>query len=172
MVREWAFTEVSVAGAPPVWFCVDPAAGDPVAPWLLEHDWIDEPVQRMFVDLIEPGMRVLDLGSHLGTFSLPAATLGAEVLALDASPEHVDLLTAAGRHNGFAQLEVAHAALAAPGHPDTISFVPQSIHGHVQVGHISVAQEERAEPIEVPATTVDALLERHGWETVDSIKMA
>src|SRR5258708_14442232 len=86
------FTSVSVAGAPAVEFCIDPAAGDVIAPWLLDHGWLDEPVQRAFLGLVEPGARVLDLGSHLGTFSLPAAALGAEVIAVDRSPAHVRLL--------------------------------------------------------------------------------
>jgi FkbM family methyltransferase len=171
MVEQRVFTEVSVAGAPPVSFCVDPSAGDPVAAWFLEQDWIDEPVQRVFVGLVEPGMRVLDLGSHLGTFALPAAAMGAEVLAVDGSPEHVRLLRAAAERNGFTALEVVYAAVAPPGHPETISFVPQSIHGHVQAGHIPVAQAERAKAIEVPAATVDTLLQQHGWDTVDLVKM-
>ena len=50
-------------------------------PGCCDHDWIDEPVQRAFLGLVEPGTRVLDLGCHLGTFSLPAAALGASVLA-------------------------------------------------------------------------------------------
>ena len=70
-----ALIQVAVAGRPPVWFCVDPEAEDPVADWFLANGSIDEPVQRMFLDLVEPGARVLDLGCHLGTFSLPAAAL-------------------------------------------------------------------------------------------------
>ena len=63
-----AFNHVSVLGSPPVEFCLDPYAGDPVAAWLLEHDWIDEPVMRAFLGLVRPGTRVIDLGCHLGTF--------------------------------------------------------------------------------------------------------
>lgn len=171
MGEQWTFTEVSVAGGPPVHFCVDPAAGDPVAPWLLEHDWIDEPVQRMFVGLVEPGMRVLDLGSHLGTFSLPAAVLGAEVLAVDGSADHVELLRASALHNGFDSLRVVHAVIAPPGHPTSLEFVVLHIHGHVRVGHVQTASEAAGLTVDVPAATVDELLERHGWETVDLVKM-
>ena len=105
------FASVAVAGAPPVDFCIDPDAGDPVAAWFLEHSWIDEPVQRAFLGLVQEGSRVLDLGCHLGTFSLPAAALGAEVIAVDANPRHVELLREAARQNGFERLDVVHAAI-------------------------------------------------------------
>lgn len=149
MVDQLVFTEVSVAGTPPVSFCVDPPVGDAAARWLLEHDWIDEPVHRMFVDLVEPGMRVLDLGSRLGTFSLPAAALGAHVLAIDASPHHVELLKAAALHNRFDQLDVALGVIAAPAHPPAVEVAGN----------------------EVPATTVDELLEERGWDGVELVKM-
>lgn len=159
---ERVFTEVAVAGAPSVSVAVDPNAGDPVADWFLGHDWIDEPVQRAFLCLVEPGMRVLDLGCHLGTFSLPAAALGASVLAVDAAGSHVELLTAAAERNGFHRLRVLQRAISDSREP--IQFVERSIHGHVALpgepGTLAVA----------PAT-VDELLEEHGWDGVELIKM-
>src|SRR5258708_6724480 len=102
------FRDIAVAGAPRVEFCLDPEAGDPVAGWLLEHDWIDEPVMRAFQTLVTPGAKVLDLGCHLGTFSLPAAALGADVLSVDASARHTHLLGLAARRNGFSSLSTIH----------------------------------------------------------------
>src|ERR1700685_1876723 len=75
-----AFVPVAIAGAPTIYVCIDRSAGDPVAAWFADHDWIDEPVQRAFVELVRRGSRVLDLGCHLGTFSLAASALGADVL--------------------------------------------------------------------------------------------
>ena len=160
------FTEVSVAGAPPTLFCIDPQAGDPVAAWYLDHDWIDEPVQRAFLGLIAPGMRVIDLGSHLGTFSLPAAALGAAVLAVDADRAHVELLRAAAERNGFEQIQVHHRAIS---DSDTaVSFVERSIHGHV---HPASSSEPPPGAVAVEPATVDGLVEQAGWDAVDVIKM-
>lgn len=163
---EQALTRVSVAGAPAVSFCVDPTAGDPVAAWFLAHDWIDEPVQRAFLGLVQPGMRVLDLGCHLGTFSLPAAALGAQVLAVDATAAHVELLNAAAEHNGYdQQLLALQRAISDSREP--VAFVERSIHGHVSLA----GEEHDASVAYVAPATVDALLAERGWEAVELIKM-
>ena len=154
-----------MAGGPAVLFCVDPSAGDPVASWFLDHDAIDEPVQRAFSGLVEPGMRVLDLGSHLGTFSLAAAALGASVLAVDAAASHVELLNAAAVRNGFAQLHAIQRAISDS--PTPVAFVERSIHGHVLLAD----EPDRGQTTEVETATVDALLDERGWDDVDLIKM-
>jgi FkbM family methyltransferase len=159
-----AFNHVRVAGSPPVEFCLDPYAGDAVAAWLLEHDWIDEPVMRAFLGLVGPGTRVIDLGCHLGTFSLPAAALGAEVIAVDASARHVHLLRMAARRNGFASLHAIHGAVSDGSHP--VQFIERSIHGRVWL------ENEPDQPTTtVPTVSVDELVEQLGWDAVDAIKL-
>jgi FkbM family methyltransferase len=160
-----AFPRVAVAGGPAVEFCVAPDEGDPIVPWLLEHDWIDEPVQRAFQTLVEPGMRVLDGGSHLGVFSLPAAALGADVLAVDANARHAELLTRAARRNGFDdRLAVVNVAITA--RPGPVEFVERSIHGHLRVDADGVA-----ETVTVAGRTVPELLAARGWDAVDLVKL-
>jgi FkbM family methyltransferase len=166
-----AFVPVAIAGAPTVHVCIDRAAGDPVAAWFADHDWIDEPVQRAFLELIRRGSRVLDLGCHLGTFSLAASALGADVLAVDAAPAHVELLRRAAHRNGFDGLRVVHAAVAdehvaGTEGPGVVPFIVRGIHGHV---HASDQPSEEA--IEVPVASVDQLLELVGWDDVDVVKM-
>ena len=165
------FVPVAITGTPTVHVCIDRSAGDPVAAWFIDHDWIDEPVQRAFLELVRPGIRVLDLGCHLGTFSLAASALGADVLAVDAAPAHVELLRQAAHRNGFDRLRVVHAAVAdehvaGPEGPGVVPFVVRSIHGHV---HASDQPSEEA--IDVPVASVDQLLELVGWEDVDVVKM-
>jgi FkbM family methyltransferase len=155
---------VSVAGRPPVQFCVDLDVHDEVVPWLLDHDWIDEPVQRAFLDFVTPGARVLDLGSHLGVFSLPAAALGAEVIAVDAAAGHVRQLSQAAKRNGFDGLHAVHGAVADADGP--VRFVESSIHGHLWS-----ADEEDRNHIAVPSVRVDDLLREHGWDALNVVKM-
>lgn len=158
------FTRVAVAGGPAVEFCVDPQSRDPIVPWLLEHDWIDEPVMRAFRDLLSPGIRVLDLGCHIGLFSLPAAAAGAEVIAVDANAAQVRLLKEAAAQNGFDRLQVVHGAVSDLSAP--VEFIERSIHGHVRV-----ANEVDTESVMVSPVGIDALLKEQGWDSVDLIKM-
>ncbi|HXP37640.1 MAG TPA: FkbM family methyltransferase, partial [Solirubrobacteraceae bacterium] len=159
-----AFTSAAVAGRPEVEFCVDLAAHDVVAEWLLDQHQIDEPIMRAFLGLIEPGMRVLDLGCHIGTFSLPASRIGAQVIAVDASPQHVNLMRHAARRNGFEQLEVVHGAITAS--EDPVEFIELSIHSHIQQ-HAGGGEST----VQVPAVRVDELLRARGWDGLDAIKM-
>jgi FkbM family methyltransferase len=159
-----AFTRASVAERPEVEFCVDLAAGDVVADWLLDNHHIDEPIMRAFLGLVQPGMRVLDLGCHIGTFSLPASRIGARVIAVDASPQHVNLMRHAARRNGFDELEVVHGAISASREP--IEFIELSIHGHIHQGG-----EAGTDTITVPSLSVDELVRARGWDGVELIKM-
>jgi ubiquinone/menaquinone biosynthesis C-methylase UbiE len=54
---------------------------------------------------IQPGMRVLDVASGSGALSIPAARLGAEVVAVDLSPVMIERLSARARAEGLANLE-------------------------------------------------------------------
>lgn len=56
------------------------------------------------VDL-RPGMRFLDVAAGSGALSIPAARLGAEVLATDISPAMVERLNARARDEGLSNLE-------------------------------------------------------------------
>jgi len=111
----------------------------------------------------QPGDRVLDLGANVGTFSLAAAAAGFQVLAVEASPKHVELLRRSKQHNGFGDLQVVHAA--ASDRPGVLRFHPAEQWG-------MVAHPQMAEPtIEVPAMRVDDLLEQVGWDQVHFIKI-
>lgn len=166
-IAEPRYVQVAVAGAPPAHFCVDPSAGDPVAEWFCDHGWIDEPVQRAFVGLVKPGDRVVDLGCHLGTFSLAASALGASVLAVDAAPTHAQLVRLAAARNHFDNLHVVHGAVADdPSGLGHVDFVVRGIHGHLRT-----ADESLLEATDVPVCSVDRLLEDLGWNIVQVVKM-
>lgn len=53
---------------------------------------------------VSPGMRFLDVASGSGALSIPAARLGAEVLAADISPAMVERLKARAREEGLSNL--------------------------------------------------------------------
>lgn len=159
-----AFMNVSVSGRPPVQFCIDLEAGDPVAEWFMVNNWIDSPVQRVFLDLIGPGSRVVDLGCHLGTFALGAAGIGAEVIAADANEMHVRLIRAAAERNGFTAFEAVNCVMGATSEP--VSFVVAG-----PWGRVIWPGETHHRAVTLPSLTLDELLETRGWDSVDVMKM-
>jgi FkbM family methyltransferase len=109
-----------------------------------------------------PGGRVLDLGSHVGSFALAAAASGFEVAAVEASTANAELLRAAVRANGFEQrLQVVHAAIA--DRPGSLSFHELGPYGHVL--------EDGQGGTTVEALPVDDLLGRLGWDGADFVKL-
>ena len=48
---------------------------------------------ELALDLAPPDGVMLDLGAHLGTFTLAAAASGRKVIAVEAAPRNVALLT-------------------------------------------------------------------------------
>lgn len=64
----------------------------------------EEAVQRLGV---RPGVRVLDVAAGSGALALPAARLGAQVLATDISPTMVERLDGRAREEGLSTLESA-----------------------------------------------------------------
>jgi len=106
--------------------------------------------------------RVLDLGGHIGTFALFAASQGCRVHSVEASPRNAELLRASAARNGFDQLTVSCTAVGEAA--GVARFVQAGPYGFV-------ATAERPATIEVPVTTVDALLAGMPWGDIDLVKM-
>jgi FkbM family methyltransferase len=112
--------------------------------------------------LPRPG-RVVDLGAHIGTFSLYAAALGHEVVAVDASRRNMALLRASVGINGFDGVHPIHAAVSdAPGF---LEFTEFGAYGVVATPRLNWPT------VRVPSITLDGLLASLGWRDADFIKM-
>jgi ABC-2 type transport system permease protein/lipopolysaccharide transport system permease protein len=147
-------------------FAVQPESDDPISQWLLIKNELDELPIRLALDLLRPGDRVLDVGAHIGSYALPAAALGCEVVAVEASPTNARLLEEAAAANGFDNLRVIHAA--AGDHDGESAFVPRGAHGFVpRIGD----DEGLPDQISVPAVRLADLIREIGWDSVDVIKL-
>lgn len=118
--------------------------------------------QLLFV-LMQPGHTVIDLGAHIGTFSLAAAAWGCRVVCVEPSPSNVALLNASVNRNRFKNVRVVTAAVSDS--PGTVEFVQAGPYGLVANPAIN------APVIRVPTMTVDELVAELEWERVDFIKM-
>jgi FkbM family methyltransferase len=161
-----AYPRVRVLGRAEVDFAVPLGTGDPIAAWLADVGTLDDRPLRLFGDLVERGARrVLDVGAHLGTFTLTAAALGADVVAVEASPLNAGLLGEALCRNGFAGSEVVNAAAS-----DLAGELDFNLHG--PWGHVAKeGVDEGYERIRLPAVSLDGLLDRVGWDRPDLVKL-
>jgi FkbM family methyltransferase len=138
-------------------------ADDPFSQSFAEGHFPRAPLTDLMFQLIRSGDSVLDLGAHIGTFSLAAAALGCRVLSVEASPRNAQLLQASVERNGFQNMQVAHAAVAE--RAGVVRFIPHGPHGLVYTPAVSLPS------VTVRAVTVDQLLAEAGWQGVDLIKM-
>ena len=160
----WAPVEVSVGRDVVFSVVIEEGMDDPVTSSLAMGRVSEKHLVQLMLDNLRPGDRLLDLGSHVGVFSLAAAASGCEVLAVEASPGNAAALRASAVRNGFHRLHVANVAVTdVPGH---ISFEVNGPWGHVVWG------EEAAETtVSVPGFPVASLLDAFGWSSPDFIKM-
>jgi FkbM family methyltransferase len=129
--------------------------------------WRTRALRRFCRELVRPGDLAFDVGAHVGNRALALAAAGARVLAMEPQPlfagylarhvagERITVLpVAVGREPGTAVLNVSRR------HP-TVSTLSagwiEAVRG--APGFRGVRWEER---VEVPVTTLDALVAAHG----------
>jgi FkbM family methyltransferase len=125
---------------------------DPVVQAYLRGERLNDYLVDLMRRLLPRHGLVLDLGCHVGTFALAAAAMGHRVIAVDASPIHVELVRRSAEANGFDELTVIHAA---------VSDTPGTVRFH-EAGLFGTVVEEGDDALEVPADTVAGLLARAG----------
>jgi FkbM family methyltransferase len=156
------------------WLHLDGPTGRPID--LLvgdEFDWLGAALTagvfsysdayRLLFDLLTPGAVVLDLGAHIGTFALAAASLGCRVIAFEPSPRNAALLQASLAANHFDDVTVVPAAVVAK--PGTVRFRPEGAFGQISTGN----HDDRL--IEVDAVTVPDVLANLEIGHVDAVKI-
>jgi FkbM family methyltransferase len=120
---------------------------DPVVSAYLHGEAINEPLVELLHQVLPAPSTVLDLGCHVGTFSIAAAALGHRVVSVDASAMHTVLVRASAEANGFDRVTVIHSAVS--NRRGTVRFSEQGLFGAVVHG---------ADGVEVKADTPPALL--------------
>jgi FkbM family methyltransferase len=142
---------------------VDPDSTDPIIQAIRTGFFTFSPAEEALLSVLGRGKRVVDLGAHIGTFALAAAAAGCYVTAVEASPVNVRLLEASIRENDFDRVEVISAAVS--DRPGKLRFVEMGPFGQL------CGDDYGGPSIEVPAVTLDGLLEKIGWDRVDYVKI-
>jgi FkbM family methyltransferase len=136
---------------------------DPVAASLAAGQFTVQALFDLLRRVVPSGGRVIDLGAHVGAFSLAAAAAGYDVVCVEASPRNAALLAAAIELNGFKNLRLVNAAVS--DRAGKLSFFARGPYGHV------AAAGDTSAILTVDALSVDDLMKRVGWETADFVKL-
>ena len=113
---------------------------------------------------LKPGDTVLDLGAHFGTFAIPAATLGAHVIAVEGSPINAAVLRSACQQNNLANVEIVEAVIDS--HVGEVEFADLGPYGTIATAEINANHGYRTH--RCTTTTVDDLPGRpFTWAKID-----
>ena len=115
-----------------------------------------------------PGDTVIDVGAHIGLFSLRAASAGARVLAVEPNPSTVGVLRANVESNGFTEVTIRSVAVG-EGDGEGILWVPPIYDGKswLVTGWASGNENLPAHPSPVEVRTIDHLVGAARFETID-----
>ncbi len=130
--------------------------------------------ERMIVEwaqqLCQPGMHVLDMGAHVGYFSLLFSVLAGptgRVCTLEPNPENLKKIRSMIEINRLQNIRVF--PFAASDEAGEVQFITERTG---QMGHIAtLPAENRAAAVTVRAVRMDDLACEHGLDRIDLIKM-
>jgi FkbM family methyltransferase len=150
-------------------FAIEYDSADPIARLLATGGFPGDSVNDLWRHLVQPDHKVVDVGAHLGTYSLPAAAIASHVLAVEASPANAALLELAARRNSFVNLHVLQAVAAAQA--GSVGFVGQGPYGHRTLAEEQGGSVEGQPGVEVNAVRLDDAIQARGWDRVDLVKL-
>lgn len=126
-------------------------------------------LRRLYATFVRPGSLVFDVGAHLGDRTAAFSSLGARVIALEPQPRvAVWLRRLVGRRSGVEIVEEAvgpsegTAHLAVSRRTPTVSTVSRLWRDRMPERNAGFEGVRWEDEIEVPMTTLDALVERFG----------
>lgn len=134
-------------------------------PYLVaEHAWmrLANPAET-----VQPGDTVIDCGAHVGTFAADALARGAkQVIAIEPDETNIECLRRNFR-NEIADRRLVLVPKAAWSEETMLKFTVSDANSGMGSAVIKTGTRE----IEVPATTIDAIIRDYGIDRVDYLKM-
>ena len=149
--------------------------------WLARNDFLGaalfydgfENTERSFAErFLRPGMIVLDVGAHHGYYTLLASRkvgLGGLVLAIEPSPRERERLRLHLRINRCRNVQVEGRAIGESGGEAELYLIRGTETGCNSLRTPNVAQD--TERVSVSIESLDRVLQDHGIERVDFIKL-
>jgi FkbM family methyltransferase len=125
---------------------------------------------RLFQDMVKPGMVVIDIGAHVGYFTLLAAKNAGptgKVYSFEPEPNNYDLLIKNIEINEYAN--IAATKMAVSDHTGSSElFLTALDSGRHSMFHHDLPEHGSTA---VETTTLDSFLESEGWPQIDLMKI-
>lgn len=128
---------------------------------------------RLFQAVLRPGQTVMDIGAHVGYYTLLAArTVGpaGSVYAFEPAPENAALLRRNVELNGYRNVVILNQAVSDRS-GDSPLFLNQLDTGSHSLQALRLPASGVPQAVTVPVTTLDVFLEAKGWPRIDVVKM-
>jgi len=130
----------------------------------------EEGTTRLFQRLVKPGMLVIDIGAHVGYYTLLAAKqVGptGKVYAFEPDPDNHATLLKNIELNGYSNIVAVRKAVSDRlGHAQL--YLSATVSGNNSMYHHGLAERGS---VSVETTTVDSMLEELEWPHVDLVKI-
>lgn len=129
---------------------------DPIVKQYLNGSAPNDYMIKVMAEMTYPGDLVLDLGCHVGTFSIGAALLGRRVLSVDANPLHAELVRRSAGVNGLSNISVVNRAVST--RPGSIPFIANGLFSAIDFSGNAFGT------LEVEAMRLDAIIAAYAGE--------
>ncbi len=131
-----------------------------------QKQWFEDEIH--FMDkLIQPKMRVIDIGANYGVYTLSAAAKKAKVWAFEPTPTVANYLKTSLKENNFNRVEIIEMALS-----DKPGMATLNININSEGNALSnTPVPPGGDKIEVKTTTLDHCLSDYSWNKIDFIKI-
>ena len=139
-------------------------------PIAMAMDRYERETTHLFESLIKPGMVVIDVGAHVGYYSLLAARLvgaAGKVFAFEPEEGNHELLLGNINRNGYSNIVAIRKAVSNRVGSTTLYLTALDNGRHSAYQH---GLPDRGSAV-VEATTLDAFLDAQGWPKVDLVKV-
>lgn len=145
-----------------------------ITPYVLQEqqDWFEDEI-KFLRHLLKPGQKIIDIGANYGVYALSMAqTVGpaGHVWCFEPASSTATFLAQGIAANGFAHVTLEKSALSSQAGTARLSLHDNAeLNELVRGGDTASAAAGATE--EVPLTTLDACLDRFGWQDIDFMKI-
>jgi len=126
-----------------------------------------------FRKILKPGMTVVDVGAHVGFFTLLAARLvgrGGMVYAFEPNPQVFELLTRNIQENGYQDI-VRAIPKAVSNRRDKRRLFVSKFDSGMSSFYPSLCATEDSLEVEVETVSLDGFIAEQGWPKIDLVKL-